>query len=75
MFWVDSELGSDIYLDGKQCKFVLQHVGTAYLCVVQCNVLQFNAGFQKLFERHNLGFHILKFLAKDLVTCFDASVH
>lgn len=74
MFWVDSELGSDIYLDGKQCKFVLQHVGIAYLCVVQCNVLQFNASFQKLFKRHNLGFHILKFLVRDLVTCSDASV-
>uniref|UniRef100_A0A8C9LC59 Uncharacterized protein n=1 Tax=Pavo cristatus TaxID=9049 RepID=A0A8C9LC59_PAVCR len=34
MFWVDSELGSDIYLDGKQCKLVLQHVGIAYLCIV-----------------------------------------
>lgn len=31
MFWVDSELGSDIYLDGKKCKLVFQHTGIPYL--------------------------------------------
>jgi len=74
MFWVDSELGSDIYLDGKQCRLVLQRVGIAYLCVVQYDVLQYNESFQKLLELHNLGFHILTFLDRDPVTCSDASV-
>lgn len=31
MFWVDSELGSDIYLDGKKCKLVLLCIGISYL--------------------------------------------
>lgn len=31
MFWVDSELGSDIYLDGKKCKLVFLCIGTSYL--------------------------------------------
>lgn len=31
MFWIDSELGSDIYLDGKKCKLVFLCVGISYL--------------------------------------------
>lgn len=34
MFWVDSELGSDIYLDGKKCKLVFQCIGIPYLDLV-----------------------------------------
>uniref|UniRef100_A0A8D0FEW6 CobW C-terminal domain-containing protein n=1 Tax=Strix occidentalis caurina TaxID=311401 RepID=A0A8D0FEW6_STROC len=35
MFWVDSELGSDIYLDGKKCKLVFHCIGIPYLNLVQ----------------------------------------
>lgn len=34
MFWVDSELGSDIYLDGKKFKLVFQCVSIPYLDLV-----------------------------------------
>lgn len=31
MFWVDAELGSDIYLDGKKCKLIFLCIGISCL--------------------------------------------
>ena len=35
MFWVDSELGSDIYLDGKKYELVAPCIAIPYLDLVQ----------------------------------------
>lgn len=63
MFWVDSELGSDIYLDGKKCKLIFLCNGISCLGLDQCILGVLRRGFRKCSKRMNLVFTL-----PDLIT-------
>lgn len=71
MFWVDSELGSDIYLMVRSASLFSNVL--AFHTWIQCNVLlSFKARFQRMFETHDLGSHIPKFDYGDPLAYSDA---
>lgn len=73
MFWVDSELGSDIYLDGKKCNLIFLCIGILYLKYIRLMFSWRSKGrFQKMFEMYELGFHTARFDHRGVPACFDA---
>lgn len=63
MFWVDSELGSDIYLDGK-CKLIFLCIGISYLDLEQCIIGVLRQGLRTCLKCMNLVFTLADFITE-----------